>query len=89
MLIHHDWAVCSPAAHKLMDACEPCMRGSTGTGNGRGSTALGSSILTRTKRTHPMASFKPTRGHALIVFNDMDKDKNGKVRHLPEHRTNN
>lgn len=29
--------------------------------------------------SHPMASWRPTRGHALIVFNEMDKDKNGKI----------
>lgn len=29
--------------------------------------------------SHPMAQWRPTRGHALVVFNEMDKDKNGKI----------
>ena len=39
-------------------------------------SSLGVGHLSR--RQH-QAGFHPTRGHALVVFNDMDKDKNGKI----------
>ncbi|KAF5829721.1 hypothetical protein DUNSADRAFT_15586 [Dunaliella salina] len=33
----------------------------------------------RVRMGHPMANFKPSRGQALQVFQNLDKDKNGKV----------
>mmetsp|Transcript_8771 Transcript_8771/g.18714 ORF Transcript_8771/g.18714 Transcript_8771/m.18714 type:complete len:524 (+) Transcript_8771:341-1912(+) len=41
-------------------------------------SALGRSPSAR-RNAHPMSTYKPSRGQALIVFNDMDRDKNGKV----------
>eukprot|EP00798_Chlamydomonas_sp_ICE-L_P019989 gene19989-26704_t len=33
----------------------------------------------RTKRAHPMSSFRAQRSHAFIVYSDLDKNKNGKI----------
>lgn len=44
-----------------------------------GTVTLQRMDTSRRRTMHPMAGFKPTRGQALIVFQDLDRDKNGKV----------
>eukprot|EP00798_Chlamydomonas_sp_ICE-L_P015198 gene15198-21273_t len=43
------------------------------------STAVSGVSSFRARRVHPMANFKPSRGHSFIVFGDIDKSKNGKI----------
>lgn len=59
--------------------------GMLASGTGRDTPQYGEGLGSTGGRTggapgaHPAMTFKATRGHALMVFNEMDRDQNGKI----------
>ena len=57
--------------------------GASAGGGGRPQSSLAAAAVARPfKRrswVHPLAAFQPTRGHAMLVFNEVDIDRSGKL----------